>query len=67
MGFFKNASEFVKEMDFFSHAQFLRYRSEDNYRSLTGGIVSILLIAIFIGIFSNLAIDTFSKNIIVSN
>lgn len=57
--------ELVKECDFFSHTQFLRYRKEENYRTLTGGVISIVLAGIFFGIFAALADDTFHNRIIV--
>jgi hypothetical protein len=58
--------EFVLELDLFAHPQFLRYRSEPGYRTVTGGILSIVLVFIFIGIFASLAIDTVQNNIIIS-
>ena len=36
--------EAVKEMDGFSHTQFLRYRQEDSYRTFLGGCTTISLI-----------------------
>ena len=53
-------------MDLFAHNQFLRYRSEESYQTITGGIVSILLIGLFIGIFWTLVISTFSYSLITS-
>ena len=51
-------------MDGFSHTQFLRYRSEDNYRTFLGGCTTISLILLFIGMFSTMIIDTLSKDLI---
>ena len=62
----QSLTEFIKEMDLFAHGQFLRYRSEDSYRTITGGIVSLLLIGLFIGIFWTMVIGTFSYSIITS-
>lgn len=50
--------EFILELDLFTHNQFLRYKSEPGYRTLTGGILTIVLIILFAGIFASLAIDT---------
>ncbi len=62
----QSLTEFIKEMDLFAHSQFLRYRSEESYRTITGGIVSLLLIGLFIGIFWTMVIGTFSYSIITS-
>ena len=59
-----NFVEAVKEMDGFSHTQFLRYRQEDSYRTFLGGCTTISLIILFIGMFANMIIDTIGKNII---
>lgn len=53
-------------MDLFAHSQFLRYRSEESYRTITGGIASLLLIGLFIGIFWTLVVSTFNYSIITS-
>lgn len=55
---------FIEELDFFAHPQFFYYKKEPGYRTITGGIVSILLIIVFASIFASLAIDTFQNNII---
>ena len=63
----KGLFELIREMDVFAHNQFLRYRREDNYRTLTGGLASIFIIAFFIGIFMSLLISTFNHSVINSN
>jgi hypothetical protein len=59
-----NLGEMVKDLDFFEHQSLLRYQREPGYKTLTGGIVSLLLILIFVGLFANLVIDTFNNSII---
>lgn len=56
--------DFIKQFDLFEHVTFLRYQSEPSYRTLTGAIISIITIIIFIGLFSNMFLVVFSKNII---
>ena len=57
----------ISQMDFFSHSQFLRYNNNETYRTFTGGITSILIIALFVGIFFNTMMNTFDKKIIVGS
>ena len=61
-----NFFEAVKELDGFAHNQFLRYRSEDNYRTLLGGCITISIVIIFLGIFSTMIIGTVTSQIISS-
>ena len=61
-----NVIEVIKELDIFSHGQFLRYRGEENYRTITGGIVSVILMVLFAGIFSTLVLSTFQKSLITT-
>ena len=61
-----NVIEVIKELDIFSHGQFLRYRGEENYRTITGGVVSVVLMVLFAAIFSTMVLNTFQKNLITS-
>lgn len=58
--------EFILEWDFFSHSSFHRYKEREAYRTLTGGVVSFILVALFVGIFFNMTIDTFRNDIITA-
>ena len=50
--------------DFFNSSQLLRYENENEYRTLTGGIVSIgIAITIVIG-FASMISDTLNKSAI---
>ena len=57
---------FILEMDIFAHGTFLRYKSEESYRTMIGGIISIILIVFFVAIFARLIINTVNKDIIIS-
>ena len=57
----------ISQMDFFSHNQFLRYKHTETFRTFTGGLISILIIALFVGIFFNTMMNTFNKKIIISS
>lgn len=56
----------VLESDIFSHSTLNRIRGREAYATLTGGVVSIVLVFLFVGMFSNMMIDTFSNNIVNS-
>ena len=58
--------EMVLECDLFSHTTLQRYRHGDSYSTVTGGIISILWVFLFVGMFATLTIDTFQNNIIFS-
>lgn len=55
--------EFVLEWDLFSHNSFHRYKEEESYRTLTGGVMSFIMVAFFVGVFLNMTIDTFGTYI----
>ena len=50
--------------DLFSASQFLRYKNEENYSTVSGGIVSLMVISVFLALFFNTAIQTINKSII---
>ena len=58
--------ELVLECDFFAHGTFTRYRHGDSFPTLTGGFISVIWVSLFVGMFANLALDTFNNNIIAS-
>ena len=58
--------DFVLEWDFFNHSTLHRYKERECYRTLTGGVISMLLVVFFIGMFANMTIDTFQTNLITS-
>lgn len=62
----KTIKQFILECDFFAHGSLQRYRQEQSYRTFAGGLISIIFVLLFAVMFSNLIVQTFSKNIIVS-
>ena len=54
-------------MDGFAHSQFLRYRTEDNYRTFLGGCITVVLIITFTVMFAGMIIGTFQSTIISSS
>ena len=59
--------DFVLDIDIFAHGTLTRYRKGESYATVTGGIVSVIFVAFFIGMFGNLTIDTFQNNIVFSS
>lgn len=58
--------EFVLECDLFAHGTLQRYKQEEGYRTLVGGVASIILVVMFVVIFFSLVISTFQMTIINS-
>ncbi len=56
--------EFFKFCDLFSLSQFLRYKGESDYKTASGGVISVLVLSIFSALFLNVAIATINKSII---
>ena len=57
----KCLKEFFKIFDLFSLSQFLRYKQDEDYQTASGGIVSLVVVSIFIALFANTAISTVNK------
>ena len=54
-------SEFIKIFDLFSLSQFLRYRQDEDYKTVSGGLTSIFIVAIFVILFAGNAFSTVNK------
>ena len=54
-------SDFVKNFDLFSLTQFLRYRQDEDYTTVSGGLTSIIIVGVFIIFFASNAISTVNK------
>ena len=50
-----------KAFDFFSHRISFRYDDEPAYESVTGGVCSIIMIVVFIAIFTGTTVNTLNK------
>ena len=54
-------TNFLKLFDLFSLNQFLRYNSDEDYKTASGGLISLFVITIFAAIFTGNALATFNK------
>jgi hypothetical protein len=57
-------AKFFKLCDLFSTSQFLRYKEDGDYKTVSGGVVSLMIISVFLALFMNTAIQTVNKDII---
>ena len=62
--FCSHLSSLMKKPDLFSQTGFLRYNGEGDYRTATGGFISLAVYAIFIILFFNMGIKTLQKEIV---
>ena len=53
--------DFIKLFDLFSLSQFLRYRQDEDFKTVSGGLISILVVGIFAIFFSGNALSTVNK------
>ena len=60
-------TKFFRTFDFFQSSKLLRYNGDAEYKSTTGGITSVLIVAIFIALFSSMGLKTVQKEIIFSS
>ena len=63
----KQCSKFFRMFDFFQSSKFLRYNGEGEYKSTSGGIVTILVIGVLIALFFSMGLRTIRKEIISSS
>jgi hypothetical protein len=64
MGLLRKLQSLIKVTDFFYSSEMLRYNDENEYRTLTGGLISIgIIITILVG-FASMIIDTLNLNTI---
>ena len=56
----KNFSRMIEKVDFFNSSQFMRYKKENDYRTFTGGFISLGIIVVIFLSLANMIIDTLS-------
>ena len=66
MGYWSNMKKVIYKSDFFYTAEVLRFKGENENRTIFGGILSILIIFALLLTFSSKVINTFEKAIITS-
>jgi hypothetical protein len=57
MGVFKIFKNLVHNADFFSTTQLIRYQEDPDFKTFTGGIFSIVIVALLATIFGNMALS----------
>ena len=61
MKFLKAVRNFLRKFDSFPATQFLRYNGESEYATATGGILSLIIIVIFIILFTSTGLDIVNR------
>lgn len=56
--------ELFRSLDLFSVTQFLRYKQDESFKTVSGGVTSLIILIIFIVLFGNKAIQTINRSII---
>lgn len=56
--------ELFRSLDLFSVTQFLRYKQDESFKTVSGGVTSLIILTIFIVLFGNTAIQTINRSII---
>ena len=64
MACMKQTAKFLKSFDFFSTNEFWRYKGHSDFKTLSGGVVSILIMIVMAIMFANIVIKTINKQII---
>ena len=67
MNFLQCLKPFLQSTDLFYSTEMLRYNSKSKYKTVTGGIVSLIMIVANIVGFSQMIISTMEKTAITSN
>ena len=66
MKFFTLTKDLLVQADLFHSAQMLRYKSDPDYKTITGGIISLITIIAVVFAFSNMIISTMERTSISS-
>ena len=51
----------LQTLDLFPNSNFLRYNGDDKYTTVTGGVLSIGIIVIFVILFASMGLQTANK------
>ena len=57
--------QLILNFDFFPTTQFLRYKGQSSYRTLTGGVFTIIIVAVFFWLFASALMDILNKNNVI--
>jgi hypothetical protein len=61
MGCLKKIKQLLSGFDLFSQHVSFRFRDEPAYQSATGGVVSLILIVVFVAVFAGTGINTINR------
>lgn len=67
MGFISNLKMLLRKCDSFKTNALLRYREEPEFQSVTGGLVSVMVVIAFTGIFTQTILNTIAKDYITAS
>ena len=60
-------SNFFRTVDLFPTSNFIRYNGDADYKTVTGGVISITVLSIFIVLFFSMGLKTARKEIITAS
>jgi hypothetical protein len=63
----KTLKRLIYKLDMFCSSELLRYNAETQYKTLTGGILSLAIVCIIAGGFFNMVLDTLDRVTITSS
>ena len=63
----KRVGNFIKLFDLFPANQFLRYKGEADYTTVTGGLTSLLILTVFMAMFASMGLQTAQRQIIFAS
>ncbi len=67
MAILKGIKRLIYQTDMFCSSQLLRYNSETQYKTMTGGLLSLAIIIVIIVGFANMISDTLQRTSITSS
>lgn len=63
----KTLKSLIYKLDMFCSSELLRYNAESQYKTLTGGILSLAIVCVIAGGFFNMVLDTLDRVTITSS
>lgn len=57
----KTFKRLIYQLDMFCSSELMRYQSETQYKTLTGGLLSLLIIGVVVGGFASMVADTLQR------
>ena len=60
----KQCQKFFRKFDFFQSSKFLRYNGDAEYKSTSGGVITVIVVGVLIALFFSMGLRTIRKEII---